>query len=324
MLDPITQAPGNGATPVATVHPARDGQGSEVEWRPGVWIDYRFPTPEEAEAYIAKYEAEAAVSTASRALDTKRYNITDLDPKEKFEKHIFHRDHFAHYLRWCHVLKEARKGDVVVDFGCGKGYLLEVLYRNQVLPSRYVGIDIREQTIAKAGERWKSIQKFSVEFIADDLVRPRSDLALLAGDVVASFEVAEHVGRQNVPALLRNFMLCGAPGARYYLSTPNYDPKVGAARNHTYDSGDGRGVAVHELDHSELAGMIADAGFEVVEKFGTFASQRDYEPRLDGWQRQAFDALHSYYDSSTLACIMAPMMPAELARNCMWVLRRAV
>ena len=31
--------------------------------------------------------------------------------------------------------------------------------------------------------------------------------------------------------------------ATYYLSTPNYDPSVGAAGNHTYDSGDGRGVS---------------------------------------------------------------------------------
>ena len=68
-------------------------------------------------------------------------------------------------------------------------------------------------------------------------------------DKVCAFEVLEHVGKQNADAFLENFKACGNNNATYYLSTPNYDPSVGAAGNHTYDSGDGRGaVSYTHLD----------------------------------------------------------------------------
>ena len=60
----------------------------------------------------------------------KVYNTTDLRPDQAFERHVFHRDQFAHYLRWTHILKEAKIGESIVDFGCGAANLLEVLYRN--------------------------------------------------------------------------------------------------------------------------------------------------------------------------------------------------
>ena len=61
----------------------------------------------------------------------KAYNTTDLRPDQAFERHVFHRDQFAHYLRWTHILKEAKIGESIVDFGCGAANLLEVLYRNK-------------------------------------------------------------------------------------------------------------------------------------------------------------------------------------------------
>jgi hypothetical protein len=66
-----------------------------------------------------------------KPVKTKKYNTTDLDPETTFERHVFHRDQFAHYLRWTHILKVAKIGEKIVDFGCGKGNLLEVLYRNR-------------------------------------------------------------------------------------------------------------------------------------------------------------------------------------------------
>lgn len=58
---------------------------------------------------------------------TEGYNATALDPAATFERHVYHRDQFAHYLRWTHILKVAKIGDSIVDFGCGAGDLLEVL-----------------------------------------------------------------------------------------------------------------------------------------------------------------------------------------------------
>ena len=249
------------------------------------------------------------------------YNTTDLNPETTFERSVFHRDQFAHFLRWTHVLKEARIGDSVVDFGAGKCNLLEVLYRNRFKPSKYVALEYKESEMAKAREKYANLP-FPAEFIQQDIIKPTLNLDELQADRVVSFEVAEHVGRQNVPTFLENFKRCGKDTARFYLSTPNYDPEVGAAGNHTYDSGDGRGVAPQELDHFELQQMILDAGFEIENKFGTFASQRDYKGSLNDWQQKMFEAISKYYDSNLVSNLMAPVVEPELARNTLWVLKK--
>ncbi len=249
------------------------------------------------------------------------YNNTDLDPLSTFERHVFHRDQFAHYLRWTHILKEARIGETVVDFGAGKCNLLEVLYRNRFKPKKYIALEYKQSEVDIAKEKFAKLP-FPAEFHQQDIIKPTLDYSTFQADRVVSFEVAEHVGKQNIDAFLKNFMSCGSETARYYLSTPNYDPEVGAAGNHTYDSGDGRGKAPQEWDHFELQERIEEAGFEIVRKFGTFASQRDYKGSLNDWQLKMFNALNEYYDSNLVSNIMAPVIEAEFARNTLWVLKR--
>jgi cyclopropane fatty-acyl-phospholipid synthase-like methyltransferase len=248
----------------------------------------------------------------------KKYNTTDLDPVSTFERHVFHRDQFAHYLRWSHIVKEAKIGETVVDFGCGKGNMLEVFYRNKFKCKRFVGIDIRKQTIEAAKEKFAPVDW--AEFYADDLIFPTLDYKQYQADKVCSFEVAEHVGKQNIDLFLTNMRDCGNENATYYISTPNYDEQVGAAGNHTYDSGDGRGVAIHEFAHTELQGHI-EKYFTIEKKFGTFASITHYKHLLNDWQVQMFEALKGYYDSNMLSVIMAPFFP-EQSRNTLWVLKR--
>jgi 2-polyprenyl-3-methyl-5-hydroxy-6-metoxy-1,4-benzoquinol methylase len=248
----------------------------------------------------------------------KVYNTTDLDPQRSFERHVFHRDQFAHYLRWTHILKEAKIGEVILDFGCGKGSLLEVLYRNKFKQSKYIGLDIRQKTIESAKLEYGNVDW--AEFYAQDLIFPDMDLSGFQADKVCSFEVLEHVGKQNGDLFCQNFLACGKPNAKYYLSTPNYDEHVGAAGNHTYDSGDGRGVDVQEFSHQELQTLL-EKYFVIEKKFGTFASQRDYKPLMNEWQKEMFNAISEYYDSNLVANLMAPMFP-EASRNTLWVLSR--
>lgn len=251
----------------------------------------------------------------------KVYNTTDLDPETTFERHVFHRDQFAHYLRWTHILKVAKIGETIVDFGCGKGNLLEVLYRNKFKCEKYIGIDIRRKTIELARERYSRVEWS--QFEVEDLITKNisgMDFSLLKADKVCSFEVIEHVGKQNADQFLINFKECGNENALYYLSTPNYDEKVGAAGNHTYDSGDERGVDAQEFGHEELKELILNH-FDIIEYFGTFASEKDYKPFMNEWQTKMFESLKEYYDSNLVSNIMAPMFPAQ-SRNTMWVLKR--
>lgn len=246
------------------------------------------------------------------------YNTTDLSPDQAFERHIFHRDQFAHYLRWTHILKEAKIGESIVDFGCGQANLLEVLYRNKFRQKSYTGIDIREKTIEANKKKFESLSW--AHFYTADLVKPYMDFKQFNADKVCCFEVLEHVGKQNADVFLEHFKDCGNNKATYYLSTPNYDPSVGAAANHTYDSGDGRGIDVQEFDHWELQ-TILEKHFSIVKKFGTFASAKDYKDKMEPWQTKMYNTLKEYYDSNLVSNIMAPMFP-DYARNTLWVMKR--
>lgn len=250
-------------------------------------------------------------------LDKSNYNVTDLNPETTFERHVFHRDQFAHYLRWTHILKETKIGETTCDFGCGNGNLLEVLYRNKFKQKKYIGLDIRDVFKSNLLELdW-------AEFHQIDLIKENIKyFEKIKADKVCSFEVIEHVGKQNVNKFLKNFMACGKQNAKYYLSTPNFDESVGAAGNHTYDSGDGRGKRIHEFKHEELQKYIIKNGFKIIKKFGTFASQKDYKNLLNDWQLKMYNGLKDYYDSNLVANLMAPFFP-EQSRNTLWILKRS-
>lgn len=250
----------------------------------------------------------------------KHYNTTDLDPESSFTRHVFHRDQFAHYLRWTHILKEAKIGDTVCDFGCGSGNLLEVFYRNKFKCKQYTGLDIRAKTIEAAREKFKQV--LWAEFHVVDLIKEDFDYCLIGADKVCSFEVMEHVGKQNAQVFLKHFKECGHENSTYYLSTPNYDEKVGAAGNHTYDSGDGRGVQPQEHTNQEIFDHVHEAGFYIIKCFGTFASIKDYKKEMNDWQTKMFKELSEYYDSNLLSNLMAPLFP-RYSRNTLWVLKQA-
>ena len=244
------------------------------------------------------------------------YNKTQLTPQQEFERHIYHRDQFAHYLRWTHILKVAKIGQRILDFGCGSGEMLEVFYRNKFRPKQYLGLDIRQRTIEENSARFEKLD--FAEFRQCDLCQNELDLGQTF-DIITCFEVIEHIGHENADAFLDNIAYHCGPETRVYLSTPNYDPKVGAAKNHMLKRPDGS-EEVGEWDHFELQEKLEEY-FVIEKKYGTFASMRDYKPDLQGWQLQMFEALKDYYDVNFISNIMAPLVPAEHARNCLWVLR---
>ena len=246
------------------------------------------------------------------AANKKGYNTTQLNPGEAMEKHIYHRDNFAHYLRWTHVLKNAKIGMTILDFGCGSGEMLEVFYRNRYRPKQYVGLDFRQKTIDENIVKFEKLD--FADFRAVDLCEPELDLGQTF-DVITCFEVMEHIGHANADVFLENLWYHCDDNTTVYLSTPNYDPQVGAAENHTLKDGE-----IGEWDHFELQDKLSEY-FTIENKYGTFASIKDYKEDLIGWKKEAFDELRKYYDTNLLANIMAPMVPAEHARNCLWVLK---
>ena len=76
------------------------------------------------------------------------------------------------------------------------------------------------------------------------------------------------------------------------------------------------------MSYDAVEYLVYKAGFEILDVYGTFASQKDYKGHMDEAQQQVYDQLSDYYDSNVISCFMAPMFP-EQSRNCLWVLRKS-
>lgn len=239
----------------------------------------------------------------------KKYNTTQLNPETTFERHVFHRDQFAHYLRWTHVLKLARIGQNVLDVGCGSGNLFEVFYRNRFKPKNYTGIDVRPKTIEAVKKKFKMCQ--NATWLVQDICKPYN--LGKKWDIITSFEVMEHISKENANAFLENITNHCNEDTTVLISTPVYDEKVGAAKNHIING------KVCEFGFDELKEILKKY-FNIEKVYGTFASQRDYKPQMSKEELEMFEKLSEYYDVNLVANIFAPLFP-EYSRNCIWKLK---
>lgn len=236
-----------------------------------------------------------------------KYNTTQLYPEQTFERHVFHRDQFAHYLRWTHVLYSAKIGQRILDWGCGNGNLAEVLYRNKYKASEYLGLEYKKTMVDACKKRFEGIDW--IKFEQQDLVNMSKNFGK-DWDIIACFEVTEHVGKANVPAFLDNIAHHCGDKTLVLLSTPVFDEKTGAANNHIVDG------VVGEFTYNELQDLLVER-FDIESTFGTFASQKDYKQLMNDWQKKMFEGLSRYYDSNLVSNFMAPFFP-EQSRNCLW------
>jgi 2-polyprenyl-3-methyl-5-hydroxy-6-metoxy-1,4-benzoquinol methylase len=241
------------------------------------------------------------------------YNKTQLNPDIAFEKHVFHRDMFAHYIRWSFVLNKAALGMNILDYGCGSANLVEVLYRNKFKCLEYLGIDIRKLTINNNKEKFKNVSWMN--FNTFDLVNYTEKITSKNGenwDYICCFEVLEHIGKNNQIKFLQNIKNNMSNNTILLISTPCYDLHIGAANNHIING------EVSELTYKEMEDLLISQGFIIEDNFGTFASQKDYKPYMNEHEQYMFNKLSKYYDSNLISIIFAPLFP-EHSRNCIWI-----
>lgn len=237
-----------------------------------------------------------------------KFNCTQLNPDDSFERHIYHRDQFAHYLRWSHVLKNAKIGMTLLDFGSGTAELANLFYRNKYKPKKYVGLEYRQSTVDKNKFKFDKIDW--AEFHQEDLTSP--DFKPYGKfDVITSFEVIEHVGTDNADIYIQNLVKNANKNTTIYISTPVYDHNSGAADNHVV------GNEVNEYTYDELEDILTRNGLVIEKTYGTFASIRDYKDHLTDAQNEVYEQLKEYYDTNMLSVIMAPMVPKH-SRNTIW------
>lgn len=242
-------------------------------------------------------------------------DMTYLSIDKTTERGVLHRDLLGHMLRWTHVLRylKPQVPSRILEIGCGiEAPLAKTLYSNRHTKHKYCGIDY--------GPISPSI-KFSGDF--QPVFLPNKDASKLTSeevigalgdkaDLVVSHECAEHMQPDRWLRILRKAILASTEDAVFLISTPCFDVRVGPADNH-----------INEWKYEILLGVFEAMGLQLVENWGTFASQRDYKDLIhdkfgDGGQAM-FELFKSYFDTNVLSCVMAPLFP-ENSRNVQWQL----
>lgn len=201
------------------------------------------------------------------------------------------------------VLEDVPADARVLDLGCGNGGVAAQLAASRHRGS-YVGVDFSEGLLQAARQRLAAHPGYPAEFMQADLSGEWA--ANLEGqfDVVLAMAVLHHIpGRELRLAFLQQVRALLVTGGRFVHSNWQFmrSPKL-AARVQPWsaiqldeaqlDKGDylldwrsgGHGLRyVHQFSEEELAGLAAEAGFEVGEVFYSDGSTGDLS-LYSSWQ----------------------------------------
>lgn len=242
---------------------------------------------------------ETQPTNSRRETDTTReFDGTSL--RSNTHGRFIHRDYAAHFFRWGFAQRFINNQTTVLDVGCGVECPLAraLNFPQKVRPARYVGVDWNPQPKSVPGDRWA---EFRWGF---DFTRRYAELGKF--DLVVTFEVLEHMREADGRKFLAGLRACVTAGGRCLLSTPVFNGK--AAANH-----------LHEWTVAALGGAVAEAGFTVEARFGTFASEKDIKTVAPLDVKSVLTKLSAYYPWEVLSCFVAPMFPNQ-SRNNVWVL----
>ena len=237
----------------------------------------------------------------------KEIDGTHLSVEQAERRGFLHRDYIAHCLRWTKIAKDLGvsgkfKETDLIDVGCGKDMpLARTLMTGRMAPRRYLGIEWNKMELPDmfANTTFKPELVTETDFTTMDIEADSFNTSVC-------LEVLEHVEPEKAIDILDKIAEVVKPSGVCYFSTPCYDEKTGAAKNH-----------VNEMTYRGFGSLLEARGYEIIGHWGTFASMKDYKNEMNPQTKHVFDNLRGYYDTNYLSTIFAPMYP-HLSRNAIW------
>jgi ubiquinone/menaquinone biosynthesis C-methylase UbiE len=151
------------------------------------------------------------------------------------------------------ALSGAQEGDTVLDVGCGTGDLTRRAAHAVGPTGRVVGVDPAAPVIAHA----RSVSPPHCDFhVVGGEAIPEPDASF---DVVVSSLAIHHIAPPERPVALREMYRVLRPGGSLLIA--DFRPPRNRAVNHLIGVLSGPAMQHNPID--KLAGLIADAGFEV-------------------------------------------------------------
>jgi len=254
---------------------------------------------------------------------TREFDTTSLTHSQHRLK--IHRDYLAHVFRWGWATRYigVNKHRRVLEPGCGSDApLAQSLMRvpgTSFRPELYVGVDINAipyLRTRRSGTAAESTYRLYEHFNFVEEWRTLYTEYGQSFDLAVSFEVIEHMTEAHGDTYLWAINAMLPMGATLLLSTPVLGRAQ--ARNH-----------IREYTIDELRSKLTHCGFDVTDRFGTFASYTDVMNTLVALDEddprkslvEVYDRQRQFYGDEVMACYLAPLFP-DAARNNVWVCRK--
>jgi len=175
-----------------------------------------------------------------------------------------------------------RKGDQVLDYGCGPGYLADKL---MLAGFRVEGLDFSEDTIATVNRKFEGNPLFLGAYTPERL----SDTKLRF-NAVTVIEVIEHLYDEQLDVLLENVRSLLEPDGIAIFTTPNEEQLEEAmilcpVSNQLFN----RWQHVRSWSQDSLSSYLNNSGFEVLQTFTanfstSFHTDHSMHPLKDKWK----------------------------------------
>ena len=212
-----------------------------------------------------------------------------------------HKDYLGHIFRWGFAGKFVNRQTSVLDVGCGQ----EMPFARSLgganpntVPSLYVGCDLNKISSPVTRQNFHTRDEFN--FI-DHHRKLKKEFGLF--DVIVNFEVFEHMKMEFGRKLLKGFKKCLAEDGKLIFSMPVYSDRYKMARNH-----------INELRKEEIEKELHDAGFKIIQQFGTFGNWHDIKKVMTEQEIEDYKKCGEFYSNDLLGCFLSPKYP-QAARN---------
>lgn len=242
----------------------------------------------------SKYEIKNGIlifdNLNSKSIKQNRINVL-----EELGKGIIWKNVYAHYYRFLFVMRWLKNDTIIVDLGCGRGWLIDFIYRNKYRVS-YIGIDVSLNSLQFAQ---KKTHKQPVLLLQANCTHP--PLVTGFADYVTCLEVIEHNNKIEAERMIKTCKSLLKPGGLLFLSTPNKkDGKMVFPEDHIY-----------EWSVDELTCFVNSIGLEVIQIYGCFGKKEEVVNSLSSEEGHVFEKLSHYYNWHTLSPFFSTLHPKE-------------
>jgi ubiquinone/menaquinone biosynthesis C-methylase UbiE len=241
---------------------------------------------------------------AARKLGLTKLNRVNV--LEDLGRGIVWKNVYAHYFRLLFAMKWTKRGATVVDVGCGRAWLRDLLFHNRVR-STYIGIDLSDASLTHASRKQYSYPSMLIR--ADCKRLPlKNDV----GDVVVCYEMLEHNSKRGAIRILQECYRVCCPGGQLLVSTPVKRGNRGVfPEDHVY-----------EWRLNEMTDALKSLGLDILSIHGCFGQSSALVPSLSPAELDFYAALKGYFDWNVLSALLAIRHP-NVAQGAVWSCRKA-